>query len=104
MDLRRTCITELGETGASDDELVLVSGHQDRQMLSICSLASYRKALAAMRARWADRENESAPTEDEGRVQGERGDQMDPPRGPKTGADARIRTADLLITNQLLYH
>jgi hypothetical protein len=64
VDLRRTCITELGETGASDDELVSVSGHQDRQMLNIYSLASYRKALAAMRARWADRENEQVPADD----------------------------------------
>jgi len=40
MDLRRTCITELGETGASDSELVSVSGHKDRQMLKIYSLTA----------------------------------------------------------------
>ena len=65
MDLRRTCITELGETGASDDELVSVSGHKDRQMLNIYSLKSYKKALTAMKARWADRKNEKVPADDQ---------------------------------------
>jgi len=65
MDLRRTCITELGESGASDDELVSVSGHQDRQMLNTYSLKSYKKAHAAMKARWANRANEKAPADEE---------------------------------------
>jgi len=43
MDLRRTCITYLGETGASDNELVSVSGHKDRQMLKIYSLTATRR-------------------------------------------------------------
>lgn len=65
MDLRRTCITKFGETGASDDELVSVSGHQDRQMLNIYSLRSYKKALIAMKARWANRANKKAAADDQ---------------------------------------
>jgi integrase len=65
-DLRRTCISELGDLGATDDELVSVSGHGDRQMLNIYSLREYKRALAAMQRRWdwrtdqetADREQE----------------------------------------------
>jgi hypothetical protein len=33
--------------------------------LNIYSLKSYKKALAAMKARWANRENEKAPADDE---------------------------------------
>lgn len=58
-------ITKIFETGASDDGLVSVSGHKDRQMLNIYSLKSYKKALAAMKVRWANRENEKAPADDQ---------------------------------------
>jgi hypothetical protein len=51
-DLRRTCISELGDLGATDDELVSVSGHGDRQMLNIYSLSEYKRTLAAMQRRW----------------------------------------------------
>jgi integrase len=51
-DLRRTCLTELGRAGGTDDELVSVSGHSDRKVLSIYSRPEYEKALRVMAARW----------------------------------------------------
>jgi integrase len=51
-DLRRTCLSELGDLGASDDELISVSGHGDRQMLNVYSLREYKRALVAMQRRW----------------------------------------------------
>jgi integrase len=57
-DLRRTCISELGDLGASDDELVSVSGHADRQMLHVYSVADYERALKAMQRRWKWRGDE----------------------------------------------
>lgn len=51
-DLRRTCLTELGRAGGTDDELVSVSGHSDRKVLSIYSRPEYEKALRVMQARW----------------------------------------------------
>jgi hypothetical protein len=56
-------------------------------MLSIYSLAEFKKALVAMQRRW-----EREPTVGKSRK-----------GSPKAGADAQDRTADLLITNQLLY-
>jgi integrase len=50
-DLRRTCLTELGRLGASDDQLISVSGHSQRQMLSTYSLTEYRKAVDIMQRR-----------------------------------------------------
>jgi hypothetical protein len=55
-DLRRTCINELAFLGASDDQLISVSGHTKRQTLSVYSLTEYRKALEIMQRRW-DRRN-----------------------------------------------
>jgi integrase len=55
MDLRRTCLSELGDLGATDDELMSVSGHATRQMLTIYSVRSYKRALAAMQRRWDSR-------------------------------------------------
>jgi integrase len=55
-DLRRTCLTELGRAGATDDEMVAVSGHKNRLMLHVYSLAEYEKALRAQAARWALRD------------------------------------------------
>jgi hypothetical protein len=50
-DLRRTCLTELGRLGASDDQLISVSGHTKRQTLSIYSLTEYQKAVDIMQRR-----------------------------------------------------
>lgn len=55
-DLRRTCINQLGRLGASDDELISVSGHTKRQTLSVYSLAEYQKALRVMQLRWENRD------------------------------------------------
>lgn len=54
-DLRRTCVTELGRAGATDDELISVTGHSDRTILRVYSMTEYEKALAAMQRRWAQR-------------------------------------------------
>lgn len=54
-DLRRTCINELAYLGASDDQLISVSGHSKRQTLSVYSLTEYRKALQVMQRRWEQR-------------------------------------------------
>lgn len=51
-DLRRTCINNLARSGASDDELISISGHSKRQMLSVYSVREYGKALGAMRRLW----------------------------------------------------
>ncbi|HVB81212.1 MAG TPA: tyrosine-type recombinase/integrase [Candidatus Binataceae bacterium] len=59
-DLRRTCINELAVLGASDDQLISVSGHTKRQTLSVYSLTEYRKALDIMQRRWADRNGTNA--------------------------------------------
>ena len=50
-DLRRACINELAFLGASDDQLISVSGHTKRQTLSVYSLTEYRKALEVMQRR-----------------------------------------------------
>ena len=55
MDLRRTCLSAIGDLGASDDELVSVSGHQDRQMLNVYSVKDYERALRAMSRWWEER-------------------------------------------------
>lgn len=52
-DLRRTAITEMGE--ASDDIMISVSGHSDRDMLNVYSLRSRHKALEAQRIRHVSR-------------------------------------------------
>lgn len=59
-DLRRTCINELAVLGASDDQLISVSGHTKRQTLSVYSLMEYRKALDIMQRRWAERNQTNA--------------------------------------------
>lgn len=57
MDLRRTCLSAIGDLdlGASDDELVSVSGHQDRQMLNVYSVKDYERALRVMSRWWEER-------------------------------------------------
>jgi integrase-like protein len=55
-DLRRTCINELAFLGASDDQLISVSGHTKRQTLSAYSLTEYRKAIEVMQRRWSQRQ------------------------------------------------
>ena len=52
-DLRRTALTEMG--GASDDEMISVSGHSNRDMLNIYSLRNRHKAFEAQRIRHATR-------------------------------------------------
>lgn len=54
-DLRRTALTEAGNGGATDDELMAQSGHKDRAMLDRYSVKTRSKALAASRARYANR-------------------------------------------------
>jgi integrase len=54
-DLRRTALTEAGDGGATDDELMAQSGHKDRSMLDRYSVKTRSKALAASRARYANR-------------------------------------------------
>lgn len=55
MDLRRTCLTGVGLTGATDDQLVSISGHQDRAMLEVYSLKLKEKAEIALTRWWATR-------------------------------------------------
>lgn len=55
MDLRRTCISALGDLGASEDELISVSGHSDRQMLNVYSIAAYQRAVRALSRWWEER-------------------------------------------------
>jgi hypothetical protein len=50
-ELWRTCLTELGRLGASDDQLISVSGHTKRQTLSIYFLTEYQKAVEIMQRR-----------------------------------------------------
>lgn len=52
-DLRRTALTEMG--AASDDQMVAVSGHSDRNMLGVYSLKSRTKALEAQQIRYETR-------------------------------------------------
>lgn len=52
-DLRRSAITEMG--AASDDQMISVSGHSDRDMLNIYSVRNRTKALQAQRTRYATR-------------------------------------------------
>lgn len=52
-DLRRSALTEMGS--ASDDLMVSVSGHSDRDMLNIYSVRDRTKALEAQRIRYATR-------------------------------------------------
>jgi len=54
-DLRRTALTECGDGGATDDEMMAQSGHKDRAMLDRYSVKSRQKALAASVARYAGR-------------------------------------------------
>ena len=50
-DMRRTGLTHLGKAGATDDEMVSMSGHLTREMLQIYSVADLEKAKNAMRKR-----------------------------------------------------
>jgi len=52
-DLRRTALTEMG--AASDDQMVAVSGHSDRNMLGVYSIKTRTKALEAQKIRYATR-------------------------------------------------
>lgn len=54
-DLRRTALTEAGDGGATDDQLMAQSGHKDRGMLDRYSVKTRQKALDAHRARYANR-------------------------------------------------
>lgn len=50
-DLRRTAITQLGDAGATEDEILSISGHADRSILDVYSQRSKAKAQAAIRKR-----------------------------------------------------
>lgn len=63
-DLRRTCLSEFGDSGATDDELISASGHATRQMLNVYSVRDYTCALTAMQRRWAKR-GDGEPQEQE---------------------------------------
>lgn len=53
-DMRRTSLTHLGAAGATDDELVSMSGHMTREMLSVYSVTALEKAKNAIakRTKW----------------------------------------------------
>lgn len=64
-DLRRTSLTDFGEAGATDDELMSVSGHLTRQMLQVYSVQTRNKAAEAISKRETWRSNaKSAPKTD----------------------------------------
>lgn len=50
-DLRRTALTELGEAGATDDEIRAVSGHRNRNIVATYVVPSDRMAAAAQAKR-----------------------------------------------------
>lgn len=50
-DLRRTALTELGDAGATDDEIRAVSGHRNRNIVGIYVVPSDRMAAAAQAKR-----------------------------------------------------
>lgn len=64
-DMRRTSLTELGDAGATEDELISMSGHLSREMIRIYSRATLRKARNAIAKRdaWRQKVQISAPEE-----------------------------------------
>lgn len=50
-DLRRTALTELGDAGATEDEIMAVSGHKSRQVLSVYVKKTEQQAINAMAKR-----------------------------------------------------
>jgi hypothetical protein len=50
----------MSEAGATDDQLISVSGHKDRQMLYVYSIAGIKQAIAGMSLRWKYRQDEKA--------------------------------------------
>jgi hypothetical protein len=59
-DLRRTALTEAGDSGATDDELRAMSGHTSREVLSVYVVPTGAQAAAAQNKRQRAR-NGSAP-------------------------------------------
>lgn len=51
-DLRRSGATEMGEAGATEDEIAAVTGHTSRQMLEIYVNPTRKTAAAGMAKRW----------------------------------------------------
>jgi len=50
-DLRRTALTELGNAGATEDEIMAVSGHKSRQVVSVYVKKTDQQAMNAMNKR-----------------------------------------------------
>jgi len=50
-DLRRTTLTELGNAGATEDEIIAVSGHKSRQVVSVYVQKTKQQAFNAMEKR-----------------------------------------------------
>lgn len=51
-DFRRTAATELGQAGATDDEIRSVTGHRSREMVSVYVLPTGEMASNAQAKRW----------------------------------------------------
>ncbi|MBX3488536.1 tyrosine-type recombinase/integrase [Parvibaculum sp.] len=64
-DMRRTSLTELGDAGATEDELISMSGHLTREMVRIYSRATVQKARNAITKREAWRQKVQTNTTDE---------------------------------------
>jgi len=62
-DLRRTGLSELGDSGATEDELCSVSGHKTREILATYVVPSNAQAGAAMTKRAAMRTKNAGKTE-----------------------------------------
>lgn len=56
-DLRRTAATELGDASATEDEIMSITGHESREIVSIYSRATAKKAENAMAKRLKARES-----------------------------------------------
>lgn len=52
MDLRRSGITEMAEAGATDNEILAVSGHKTREMLKIYARTTGAQATHGLEKRW----------------------------------------------------
>jgi hypothetical protein len=61
MDLRRSGLTELGEAGATDDELRSVSGHKTREMVAAYVLPTDVQAGNALKKRRRSRKMDIRP-------------------------------------------
>lgn len=53
-DLRRTAITEMGETGSTDDQMQAVSGHKNRETLTIYSVPTTQKTKEVFERRFKE--------------------------------------------------